>query len=456
MLSCLHPPATLQRTVCALVQRQRHQVNSNDCHTTGHRGNLKRSRSDVTLVSLVDTGDNTVPDADASDESQVVRRKRRRTVVEEIPSRSIPQDHYAEEIFSEHSYIYPPSPSHDATNSHLQEIESISASLLSTPPQSNTHDANLLVSRPFHSCHSPSDACMMPIACEGLPEQTRRRQSSDPQDVTVSDSDGDEERECESLVTPKGIPACTPIPALAGGLTLSPSEAGGTLDARRSASQIESSASSEFDSFPVESNVSDAADLSSDSSRLAAPDGDITRIEITFDKLYQELLSSRDHDTLIQEVAGRIAASSRWSSAFEEYQKVLRKCRFSWGCGNRKNRFMDIMNLILEEAPKHGLNVPYAHDLLYGRYNYDGSEWKADVSEKFQPPKTYGFPGITYRIPPPRPSVGPMEPFRGELLACFCAGQMLNSGNQMTPCLLVSGRLRDANAAGEVPGNALP
>jgi len=346
------------------------------------------------------------PDPDVGDESQVVRRKRRRTVVEETPLQPIPfslQDTYAKKMFSEHSYIYPPSPS---TNTHLQERERISAGLLSSPPQPNAH--------------------------EGLPEQTRRGQFSDPQDVTVSDSEGEEERECESLVTPKEIPACAPVPARASGLTLSPSEASATLDAQRSAPQSEhseSSASSEFDSFPVESDLSDAADLSSDSSRLAAPDGDITRIEITFDKLYQELLSSRDHDSLIQEVAGRIAASSRWSSAFEEYQKVLRWCRFSGGSGNCKNRFMDIMNLILEEAPKHGLNVPYAHDLLYGRYNYDGSEWKADVSDKFQPPKTFGFPRTSYRIPPPGPSVGPMEPFRGELLVCFFAGQMLSSGN---------------------------
>ena len=372
-----------------------------------------------------------VPDADVGDESQILRRKRRRTVIEEIPPRSIPhclQDPYAKKTFSEHSYNYQPSPSHDATNSHLQERESISASLLSSPPQSNTLDANLPAPLPPHSGHSAHS----PIACEEPPEQTPRQQSSAPQDVTVSDSEDKEERECESLVTYKGIAACTPVPALASGLTLSSSEARGTLDARRSASQSEhseSSAPSEFDSFPVESDVSDAADLSSDSSRLAALDGDVTRIEVTFDKLYQELLSSRDHDTPIQEVSGRIAASSRWSSAFEEYQKVLQWCRFSGGSGNCKNRFMDIMNLILEEAPKHGLNVPYAHDLLYGRYNYDGSEWKADVSDKFQPPKTFGFPRTSYRIPPPGPSVGPMEPFRGELLVCFFAGQMLSSGN---------------------------
>src|ERR1700733_14917586 len=210
-----------------------------------------------------------VPDADVDDESQVVRRKRRRTVVEEIPSRSIPrclQDPYAEKMFSEHSYIYPPSPSHNATNSPL-----------SPPPQSNAHDPSLLVSHPFHSGHSLSDTCMMPIACEGLPPQ-----SPDLQDVTVSDLEGEEERECESLVTPKGIPACAPVPTPASGLTLSLPEASDTIDAQRSVSRSEhsqSSASSSFDSFPAEPDVSDTAELSSDSSRLAAPDGDITRIE---------------------------------------------------------------------------------------------------------------------------------------------------------------------------------
>jgi len=90
---------------------------------------------------------------------------------------------------------------------------------------------------------------------------------------------------------------------------------------------------------------------------------------------------------------------------------------------------MDIMNLILEEAPKHGLNVPYAHELVYGRYHYDGSEWKAEESDKSQSPKTYGFPEILYRIPSPGPSVGPMEPFRGELPVCFARVSMLSLGN---------------------------
>jgi hypothetical protein len=57
-----------------------------------------------------------------------------------------------------------------------------------------------------------------------------------------------------------------------------------------------------------------------------------------------------------------------------EYNFLFGRCRFSAGSGHRKNRFMDIMNLILEEAPKHGLKVSYAHELLYARYHYDGSQ----------------------------------------------------------------------------------
>ena len=39
---------------------------------------------------------------------------------------------------------------------------------------------------------------------------------------------------------------------------------------------------------------------------------------------------------------------------------------------------MDLMNVIVEEAPKCGLGVPYTHQLRYDRYNYDGSGWSPE------------------------------------------------------------------------------
>ena len=114
------------------------------------------------------------------------------------------------------------------------------------------------------------------------------------------------------------------------------------------------------------------------SSKSAAPEGELTRIEITFEKLYGELLCSRDHESLIQGVAQRISASSRWLGSYLAYKETLRWTRHYARSGFRKNRFMDLMNLIVEEAPKCGLSVSYAHQLRYDRYNYDGSGWSPE------------------------------------------------------------------------------
>ena len=103
-----------------------------------------------------------------------------------------------------------------------------------------------------------------------------------------------------------------------------------------------------------------------------------TRIEITFERLYSELLCSRDHESLIQEAAQRISTSSRWLGSYLAYRETLTWTRWYARAGIRKNRFMDLMNVIVEEAPKCGLGVPYAHQLRYDRYNYDGSGWSPE------------------------------------------------------------------------------
>jgi len=114
------------------------------------------------------------------------------------------------------------------------------------------------------------------------------------------------------------------------------------------------------------------------SSRPAAPEGEVTRIEIAFEKFYQELLHCRDHDSLIREVAQRISTSPRWLEAYRAHKVAAGRALFCWGSGFRKIRFMDLMNVIMEEAPKFGLDVPYTHQLCYGRYHYDGSEWNPE------------------------------------------------------------------------------
>ena len=114
------------------------------------------------------------------------------------------------------------------------------------------------------------------------------------------------------------------------------------------------------------------------SSKPAAPEGELTRIEIAFEKLYAELLCSRDHESLIQGVAQHISTSSRWLGSYLVYKETLRWTRHYARARFRKNRFMDLMNLIVEEAPKCGLGVSYTHQLRYDRYNYDGSGWSPE------------------------------------------------------------------------------
>jgi hypothetical protein len=272
-----------------------------------------------------------------------------------------------EKLFFEHSYVYPPSPPYAVTNS---QSKSSSATPWSSPSQTSIKDATILTPHSLNSGDSLSDARRTPTTSQLAPSQASRDRNS----PLPASEDG--ECECESPTASKGPPAYTTIQGLVGVRTITPPEAG------CSASQSphsERSVSSETDSSLAKLDDSESPTLSS---RPAAPDGEVTRIEITFNKLYRELLSSRDHDALIQEVAGRVATSSIWSNAFDAYQDAARWSRLYSGSGTRKNRFMDIMNLIVQEAPKCGLEVPYVHELRYGRYHYDGSEWRPDEPEK--------------------------------------------------------------------------
>ena len=113
------------------------------------------------------------------------------------------------------------------------------------------------------------------------------------------------------------------------------------------------------------------------SSKPAVPEGELTRIEIAFEKLYAELLCSRDYESLIQGVAQHISTSSRWLGLYLAYKETLRWTRHYARAGFRKNRFIDLMNLIVEEAPKCGLGVSYTHQLR-NRYNYDSFGWSPE------------------------------------------------------------------------------
>lgn len=136
----------------------------------------------------------------------------------------------------------------------------------------------------------------------------------------------------------------------------------------------------------------------------AAPDGETTRVEIAFEKLYEELLRSQTHADLIYQVAGNLLRTPRWRQALKAYIAAAKRTRRSRSSGERKNRMIELMNCILEEAPACGLNVPYANDIRYGRHDVEGVV--AATSTQPQDPNWLVIPDV--RTPTP-----PGEPYRG-------------------------------------------
>jgi hypothetical protein len=288
------------------------------CCIIGHVGALKRIRSDATLCSLVDSSENVANVDEGHSSSQ---RKRRRLSF---------RGSYVQKPFSQHTHIYAP----PSLSCEVVQIKAPSCRSESAVPHLTTsrraRRAMTLSTPPAGSDVGPflSDISAAPSSIQafavplpGVPHY----------DTPVG---------CDGLCPTRSVPS-EPAP--------SPES---------------------VDAYSPEL-----------SSRPAASDGEVTRIEITFEKLYQGLLHSHDHDPLIQEAARRISTSSLWLGAYHAYKEAARRCRFSSGAGFRKNRFMDLMNLIVEEAPRCGLDVPYTHQLRYSRYHYDGSRWSPEYSE---------------------------------------------------------------------------
>lgn len=136
----------------------------------------------------------------------------------------------------------------------------------------------------------------------------------------------------------------------------------------------------------------------------AAPDGETTRVEIAFEKLYEELLRSQTHADLIHTVAGNFLRTARWRQGLKAYIAAAKRTRRGRSSGERKNRMIELMNCILEEAPACGLDVPYASDIRYGRHDVEGVV--AATSTQPQDPNWLVIPDV--RTPSP-----PGEAYRG-------------------------------------------
>jgi hypothetical protein len=330
------------------------------CCIIGHVGALKRMRSDATLSSLVGSSENVANVDEGHSSSQ---RKRRRLFF---------RGSYVQKPFSQHTHIYaPPSLSREVAQINAPSCRSESA----VPHLTTSRRARRAMTLstppvgpdlgPFLSDIPPAPSSIQAFAVPlpGVPHH----------DPPVG---------CDGLCPTRSVPS-EPAPS------------------------------------------SESVDASSPelSSRPAAPEGEVTRIEITFEQLYQGLLHSHSHDTLIQKAARRISTSSLWLGAYNAYKEAARRCRFSSGAGFRKNRFMDLMNLIVEEAPRCGLDVPYTHQLRYSRYHYDGSRWSPENSEDRSSESES------------RDCETSDEPSQSALPSSSCKHLTSSCDNQMAPCL---------------------
>jgi hypothetical protein len=286
-------------------------------------------RSDATLCSVVESSEEDAPCGSDADVQH--SRKRRRTILEATCAESSPhslRDPYTQELFSKHAHAYA-SPSFSSsrevvrTEVPTERSEPASPSLALATSQCARSDTELSMP-PTGPASSRTLGILAPLSSVQAPAAPL--------------SDASQPKYHHELRSPHPAPP----------------------------------------SSPESSNAYYPLELSS---RLAAPEGEVTRIEITFEKLHQELLRSCDHDSLIMEVAQRISTGSKWLGSYDAYKEAARRTRFSSGAGFRKNRFMDLMNLIVEEAPRCGLDVPYTHQLRYSRYHYDGSEWNPDSED---------------------------------------------------------------------------
>lgn len=107
-----------------------------------------------------------------------------------------------------------------------------------------------------------------------------------------------------------------------------------------------------------------------------------------------------------------VPRSEEWKAAWAAYAGIADDWEQGRHASDRKNRFTDLINCILAEAPKCGLQVPYMHHIEYGRYDYDGEIpttrdfWKAAAHASEE-----RYPWGHVRTPsPPHPS--DMVPFQ--------------------------------------------
>lgn len=103
-----------------------------------------------------------------------------------------------------------------------------------------------------------------------------------------------------------------------------------------------------------------------------APNGESTRVQIPFQRLFDELVEPCGHSGALNKTAALVVQTTAWTHALEAYVKVAETRRPGWHSGLRKNRIIDLLNCVVQEAKKLGTDFPFLRELDFGRYEVDG------------------------------------------------------------------------------------
>ena len=82
------------------------------------------------------------------------------------------------------------------------------------------------------------------------------------------------------------------------------------------------------------------------------------------------VLSTPSVAKTISEASALVIKSEGWDTALRLYEEETNS---QWANnGRRKNRFVDLMNYIVDEAPRCGAPTGIKHHIRYGRHDYKG------------------------------------------------------------------------------------
>lgn len=116
----------------------------------------------------------------------------------------------------------------------------------------------------------------------------------------------------------------------------------------------------------------DATNASPTNTPPPVSNGKATRVEIDFDTFSREVFHSHGQQTLVDKAAGAVMNLAQWTVALENYAQAARSSPLRRKSGQRKNRIVDLLNLIMEEAPRCVAGLRYKHELRYSRHDFEG------------------------------------------------------------------------------------